>query len=122
MRRAPLFRALIVALAFGGALAVPLLPAASATTPDTCNSPGPCLIVALPNGDVDYLDSTDINTAAQAAITASAPNAVSQVQYFYGNGIPGQYVVTGLSVNAMLQNLLTPQVLSAVTFAQVTLP
>jgi hypothetical protein len=122
MRRAPLSRALLVALALCGALAVPLLSVASATTPGTCNSPGPCLVVQLPNGDADYLDSDAINSAAQAAIAANAPNAVSQVQYDFSNGKPGQYVVTGLSVNAVMHNLLTPQVLSQVTFAEVTVP
>jgi hypothetical protein len=122
MRRAPLSRALLVALALSGALAVRLQSVASATTPGTCNSPGPCLVVQLPDGDIDYLDSDAINSAAQAAIAANAPNAVSQVQYDFSNGNPGQYVVTGLSVNAVMQNLLTPQVLSQVTFAEVTVP
>jgi hypothetical protein len=78
--------------------------------------------VQLPDGDVDYLDSDAINSAAQAATAANAPNAVSQVQYDYSNGHPGSYVVTGLSVNAVMQSLLTPQVLSTVTFAEVTVP
>jgi hypothetical protein len=81
-------------------------------------------VVQLPGGAVDYLDSDDINSAAEAAIAANAPNAVSQVQYQYtGNSaLGGPYVMTGLSVNAVLQNLLTPQVRSEVTFAEVTLP
>lgn len=124
MRRALLGRALVAALALGGALSIPLAPAAASTAPATCLSSGPCVAVELPGGGVDYLNSDDITNDAQAAINANAPNAVSNVQYQYNGDASqgGPYVMTGLSVNALLQDELSAQVVSTVTFAEVIVP
>jgi hypothetical protein len=124
MLSAPLSRSLVVALVLGGALGGVATSPAAAADPTSCATSGPCIIVGLPNGGVDYLDSDDINADAQAAVTAGAPNAVSDVQYQYDGdaGAGGPYVALGLSVNALMQDVLSPQELAKVTFAEVTVP
>ncbi len=124
MLSAPLSRALVVAVVLGGALGGVATSPAAAADPTSCATSGPCIIVGLPNGGVDYLDSDDINADAQAAMTANAPNAVSDVQYQYDGdaGAGGPYVTSGLSVNAVMQDVLSPQELAKVTFAEVTVP
>lgn len=119
MRFAPPSRALIAALALVGALAVPAVPAAAATS---CPTGDPCIAVHLQSG-TQYVTASQITAEATAAADAGAANAVQNVQYLFSAGAgAGPFVALGLSVNALLQNLLGPTAFGQVTFTELTRP
>jgi hypothetical protein len=121
MRRAPLGRALILALTLGGALGVPLLSATAAASP--CSPSNPCLAVHLPDGSVDYAFIPAIR--ADAAAAQGQPNGVADgtnyPQLTPGGGDAGVVTVSdAVSVNALVAPLLAslnpPVAMSSVTF------
>ena len=112
-------RALVAALALGGALAVPAAPAAAATS---CPTGDPCIAVHLQSG-TQYVTASQITAQATAAADADAANAVQDVQYLYSvSAGTGPFVGIGLSVNALLENLLGPNGFGQVTFTELTRP
>ena len=112
-------RALVAALALGGALAVPAAPAAAATS---CPTGDPCIAVHLQSG-TQYVTASQITAQATAAADADAANAVQDVQYLYSvSAGTGPFVGLGLSVNALLENLLGPNGFGQVTFTELTRP
>jgi hypothetical protein len=121
MRCAPLSRAIVVALALGGALVA--LPFHAGAVASGCPTSDPCIAVHLQSG-TQYVTATQITNEATAAAAASAPNAVQNVQYSYSasSGQPGPFVALGLSENALLTELLGPIGFSHVTFTELTRP
>jgi hypothetical protein len=121
MRGAPLGRALVIALLLGGALGVPIAPAAASADP--CPTSDACLAVHLPNGDVDYVTASQVRSESIAAEgTASGVPDGTNYPQLIPNGDPTDAVtvISALSVNALISPLLAgmnpPVPLSSITF------
>jgi PKD domain len=122
MRRVPVGRALVVALALGGALGVPF-PLSAVPTPSGCAIAGPCLAVHLPDGSITDVSSSTLTGWAAVAVADNAPNEVVNPQDYpqrdpAGQSVDPRTVNGGLSVNALLADLGVD--VSTVTFTQMS--